>query len=127
MVTVNPIRSEQDSDAALAEVERLMTARPGTGEGDRLDILTTLIQAYEARHHPIAAPDPIALIEFVMEQRGLDRAALQPILGGRGRVSEVLARKRPLTLAMIRRLHAGLGLPADALVRPYPLQGAEAA
>ena len=127
MVTVNPIRSERDYDAALAEVETLMTTRAGTPEGDRLDILTTLIQAYEAEHHPITAPDPIALIEFVMEQRGLDRSALQPILGGRGRVSEVLARKRPLTLAMIRRLHAGLGLPADALVRPYPLRGAEAA
>jgi len=127
MVTVKPIRSECDYEAALAEVETLMTARAGTAEGDRLDILTTLIQAYEVEHHPIAAPDPIALIEFALEQRGLDRSALQPILGGRGRVSEVLARKRPLTLAMIRRLHAGLGLPADALVRPYKLQGAQAA
>lgn len=127
MVTVKPIRSEHDYDDALAEVETLMMAHAGTAEGDRLDVLTTLIQAYEAAHHPIAAPDPIALIEFVMEQRGLDRSALQPILGGRGRVSEVLARKRPLTLPMIRRLQAGLGLPADALVRAYPLQGAKAA
>lgn len=120
---MNPIRSEQDYDVALTEVETLMSARANTAEGDRFNIFTTLIQAYEARHQPIAAPDPIALIEFVMEQRGLDRSALQPILGGRGRVSEVLSRKRPLTLAMIRRLQAGLGLPADALVRPYPLQG----
>ena len=127
MVTVKPIRSEQDYDAAMSEVEGLMTARAGTADGDRLDVLATLIQAYEAEHHPIAGPDPIALIEFVMEQRGLDRSALQPMLGGRGRVSEVLARKRPLTLPMIRRLHAGLGLPADALLRSYPLRGAEAA
>ena len=85
------------------------------------------MQAYEAEHHAIDAPDPIALLQFVMEQRGLDRAALRPMLGDRGRVSEVMARKRPLTLSMIRRLQEGLGLPADALVRPYPLNGSRAA
>lgn len=127
MVEVNPIRSEEDYEAALVEIEGLMSARPGTAEGDRLDILATLVQAYEEAHHPIEAPDPIALIEFVMEQRGLDRAALQPILGGRGRISEILSRKRPLTLEMIRRLHAELGLPAEVLVRPYPLRDAKAA
>src|SRR3954447_6625787 len=122
MVEVRPIRSEDDYEAALAEVERLIEARPGTAEGDRLDVLVTLVQAYEAEHHPVEAPDPIALLQFVMEQRGLDRAALQPMIGNRGRVSEVMARKRPLTLPMIRRLQAALGLPADALVRPYQLQ-----
>jgi HTH-type transcriptional regulator/antitoxin HigA len=127
MVEISPIRSEEDYEAALREVEGLMSARPGTPEGDRLDILATLIEAYETVHHPIEAPDPIALLEFVMEQRGLDRAALQPMLGGRGRISEVLGRRRPLTLQMIRRLHAELGLPADALVRPYPLRDAKAA
>ena len=83
-------------------------------------MLVTLVQAYEAEHHAIEAPDPL-------EQRGLDRTALQPMIGSRGRVSEVLARRRPLTLAIIRRLQAGLGLPADILVRPYPLQASQAA
>jgi HTH-type transcriptional regulator/antitoxin HigA len=127
MVEVRPIRTERDYDAALGEVEQLMGARFGTPEGDRLDILVTLVEAYEREHHSIEAPDPIALLEFVMEQRGLDRAALQPMLGGRGRVSEIMARKRPLTLHMIRRLQSGLGLPASVLVRPYPLWKAEAA
>lgn len=127
MVEVSPIRTEAEYEAALAEVEGLMSARPATVDGDRLDVLATLIEAYEARHHPIEAPDPISLLQFVMEQRGLDRAALQPMIGDRGRVSEVMSRKRPLTLAMIRRLHAGLGLPADVLVRPYPLRRPEAA
>jgi HTH-type transcriptional regulator/antitoxin HigA len=124
MVEVDPIRTEQDYDRALAAIEGLMGARPGTPEGDRLDVLVTLVQSYEAEHHAIDAPDPIALLQFVLEQRGLDRSALQPLLGSRGRVSEVMARRRPLTLAMIRRLQDGLGLPADALVRPYPLQAA---
>jgi len=122
MVEVRPIRSEQDYEAALLEIEGLMKAEPGTSEGDRLDVLATLVQAYEAEHHAIEAPDPIALIQFAMEQRGLDRSDLQPMLGGRGRVSEIITRKRPLTLEMIRRLQSGLGLPADALVRPYSLR-----
>lgn len=124
MVEVKPVRTEEDYESALAEVETLMRARPNTPEGDRLEVLVALVQAYEAKHHRIDAPDPIALLEFVIEQRSLDRAALQPMLGGRGRVSEVLARKRPLTLQMIRRLQTGLDLPADILVRPYPLKAA---
>jgi HTH-type transcriptional regulator/antitoxin HigA len=127
MVEVNPIRTEQDHDAALAEIEGLMAAAPGTPEGDRLDVLVTLVQAYEAEHHAIEAPDPISLLQFVMEQRGLDRAALQPMIGDRGRVSEVMARRRPLTLAMIRRLQQTLGLPAEILVRPYQLRRSKAA
>ena len=127
MVEVNPVRTDDEYEAALAEVEGLMKARPGTPEGDRLDVLVALVQAYEAEHHAIDAPDPISLLHFVMEERGLDRAALQPMIGNRGRVSEVMARKRPLTLPMIRRLHEGLGLPADALVRPYPLRRPQAA
>lgn len=122
MVEVEPIRSDEDYETALGEIEALIGARPGTAEGDRLDVLVTLIQAYEAMHHPVDAPDPIALLHFVMEQRGLDRADLQPMLGGRGRVSEIMARKRPLTLTMIRRLQSELGLPADVLVRPYKLR-----
>ena len=127
MVEVRPIRTDEDYEAALAEVERLMGARPGTPDGDRLDVLATLVEAWEAEHCPIEPPDPIALIRFVMEQRGLDRADLEPMLGGRGRVSEILSRRRPLTLPMIRRLQAGLGLPAEILVRPYPLSTREAA
>jgi HTH-type transcriptional regulator/antitoxin HigA len=127
MVEIRPIRTEEDYEAALAEIEALMTASLGTPEGDRLDVLATLVEAWEAEHHAIEAPDPIALIQFVMEQRGLDRADLKPMLGERGRVSEILSRRRPLTLAMIRKLQAGLGLPADALVRPYPLSRTEAA
>ena len=121
MVEVSPIRSEAEYEAALAEVEKLMSARPGTQEGERLDVLVTLIEAYEARHHKIEAPDPIALIEFAMEQQGLDRTALEPMIGRRGRVSELLSRRRPLTLAMIRRLQSDLRLPVDVLVRPYRL------
>lgn len=127
MVEVKPIRTEQDYGAALAEIEALMQARAGTPAGDRLDVLVTLVQAYEEKHHAIEPPDPIALIQFVMEQRGLDRADLQPLLGGRGRVSEVIGRKRPLTLGMIRRLQSELGLPADVLVRSYPLRKPKAA
>lgn len=121
MVEVNPIRTEADYEAALGEIEALVAARPGTHDGDRFDVLVTLVQAYEAEHHAIEAPDPIALLEFVMEQRGLGRAELQSMLGGRGRVSEIMARKRPLTLRMIRRLQHGLNLPAEALLRDYPL------
>lgn len=121
MVNIKPIRTEADYDATLAEIEGLMGAKQDTPEGERLDVLVTLVQAYEAEHYPMEAPDPIALIQFVMEQRGLERVDLEPMIGGRGRVSEVLNRQRPLTLGMIRRLHSGLGLPADALVEEYPL------
>jgi len=123
MVVVSPIRSEAEYDAALAEVEKLMGARAGTPEGDRLDVLATLVEAYEARHHRIDAPDPIALIEFMLEQRGLDRSSLEPAIGHRGRVSEIMSRRRPLTLAMIRRLEADWKLPAGVLIRRYKLRG----
>jgi HTH-type transcriptional regulator/antitoxin HigA len=122
MVNVSPIRTEADYEAALAEVEPLMNAEAGTPDGDRLDILVTLVQAYEAQRYPIEAPDPIALIEFVMEQRGLSRADLAPMIGSRGRVTEILQRRRALTLPMIRRLHADLQLPMEALVGDYALR-----
>lgn len=121
-VMVHPIRTEQDYEAALEEVGRLMTARPGMPEGDQLDVLSTLVEAYEAEHYPIDAPDPVNLLEFAMEQRGATRADLEPIVGSRGRVSEVLTRKRSLTLAMIRKLNQEWGLPADVLVQSYPLR-----
>jgi HTH-type transcriptional regulator/antitoxin HigA len=118
---VRPVRTKEDYEAAIEEIGRLMTARSGTPEGDRLDVLSTLVEAYEAEHYSIKAPDPIALIEFAMEQRQATRADLEPIIGSRGRVSEVLTKKRPLTLAMIRKLSEEWGLPADVLVQPYPL------
>jgi HTH-type transcriptional regulator / antitoxin HigA len=116
---IRPIRTKADYRAALKEAERLWDARPGTRDGDIVDVLTTLIEDYEARHHPIPAPDPIAAIEFMMQQNGLTRRDLEPVIGGRGRVSEVLTRKRPLTLPMVRGLGALLGIPAEILVRPY--------
>lgn len=127
MIEVRPVRTERDYEAALAEIGLLMTARPGTPDGDRLDVLSTLVEAYEAEHHAIDAPDPIALVEFVMEQRGMDRADLGEFIGARGRVSEVLSKKRALSLPMIRKLHTGLGLSASVLVRPYRLRKPRAA
>lgn len=121
MVTVNPIRTEDDLEASLREIEALMGAVPGTPEGDRLDVLVTLVQAFEQAHHAIEAPDPIALIEFAMDQQGLSRRDLEVYIGPSGRISEILNRRRPLTLDMIRRLTQGLGLPAEILVREYPL------
>jgi HTH-type transcriptional regulator/antitoxin HigA len=120
-VMVRPIRTDQDYEAALDEVGRLMNARAGTAQGDELEVLSTLVEAYEAEHYPIEAPDPIALLEFAMEQRGADRSDLEPLIGSRGRVSEILARKRPLTIAMIRKLTDAWGLPADVLVQSYPI------
>src|SRR6185295_861145 len=116
---IRPIKTRADYRTALKEVERLWEAEPGTADGDRVDVLVTLIEAYEAKHHPIPAPDPIAAIEFMMEQKGLTRRDLEPAIGSRGRVSEVLTRKRPLTLHMVRALSALLEIPTDVLVQPY--------
>ena len=118
MKDVRPIRSEQDYAAALAEVERLWGTKAGTAEGDRLDVLATLIDAYETQHDPIDPPDPIEAIKFRMEQQGLTRKDLETMLGTRTRVSEILNRKRGLSIAMIRRLHAELGISAEVLIRP---------
>ncbi len=118
MSEVKPIRSEADYEAALAEVERLWGTRSGTPEGDRLDVLATLIDAYESAHHPIDPPDPIEAIKFRMEQQGLTRKDLEGILGTRTRVAEVLNRRRGLSINMIRRLHDKLGISAEVLIRP---------
>jgi HTH-type transcriptional regulator/antitoxin HigA len=115
---VKPIRSEADYNAALAELERLWGARSGTPDGDRLDVLATLINVYEDAHFPIDEPDPIEAIKFRMEQQGLTRKDLEPLIGTRTRVAEVLNRKRSLSIAMIRRIHATLGIPAAVLIRP---------
>lgn len=119
---LRPIRDEEDYETALEEIEALWEATPGTPEADRLDLLVLLVEAYEAEHYPIPDPDPIALILHVMDARGLTRRDMEPYLGSRARVSEILNRKRPLSLEMIRKLQSGLGLPADVLVQPYPLQ-----
>ncbi len=119
---IKPIKTEADYKAALAEVEHLFDSIPNTPEGDRLEVLATLIEAYEEKHYSIPAPDPIEVILYYMESRGLSRADLEPYLGSRARVSEILNRKRPLTIYMIRKLHAGLGIPAEILIRPYSLQ-----
>jgi HTH-type transcriptional regulator/antitoxin HigA len=117
---IRPIRTDDDYQAALAEIERLFDIDPGSPQADRLDVLTTLVEAYEARHFPIPAPDPIEAIRYYLESRGLSPRDLEPYLGSRARVAEVLDRRRPLSLEMIRRLHAGLGIPADLLIQPYP-------
>lgn len=121
---IRPIRTKADHRWALKEVERLWDAEPGTPEGDHVDVLVTLIEAYEAKHFPIPAPDPIAAIEFMLEQKGLTRRDLEPAIGSRGRVSEVMTRKRPLTLPMVRALSKLLQIPTEILARAYPLKSA---
>lgn len=114
---IKPIRSEADHEAALKEIEGLLESQPGTPEADRMDVLVTLVEAYEARHFPIPEPDdPVGVLDYYMESRGLSRSDLIPYLGSKERVSEILNRKRGLSLEMIRRLHANLGIPADLLV-----------
>ncbi|MCW5877910.1 MAG: hypothetical protein KIS80_03455 [Anaerolineales bacterium] len=119
---IRPIRTEEDYQAALQEIDRVFEARPNTPEADRLDVLVTLVEKYEQEHYPIEAPDPIAALEYFMESRGLSRADLEEYIGGSGRISEVLNYKRPLSLKMIRKLHYKLGIPAEALLKEVPLK-----
>lgn len=119
---LKPIRTKKDYQAALAEVEGLWDAPAKSPEADRLDVLTVLVEAYETRHYPIADPDPIEFLIHVMESRGLSRKDLEPCIGPRGRVADILNRTRPLTLEMIRRLADGLNLPAAVLIKPYKLR-----
>jgi HTH-type transcriptional regulator/antitoxin HigA len=114
---IKPIKTEQDYEAVLLEIGRLFDAQPDTPEGDRLEILTTLVEAFERKHFALPAPDPVEAIKYFMESRGLTRHDLEPLLGSRARVSEVLNRKRCLTLNMVRKLHSGLGIPAEALIQ----------
>jgi len=118
---IQPIKKEKDYHATLREIESLLQAAPGTAEVDRLDVLTTLVEAYEDRHFRIPLPDPIEAIIYHMESRGLTRSDLEPYIGSRSRVSEILNRKRALTIDMIRKLHGGLGIPAEVLIQPYSL------
>jgi HTH-type transcriptional regulator / antitoxin HigA len=115
---LKPIRSDADHEAAMGEVARLWGAKSGTPEGDRLDVLATLIDAYEAKHYALDAPDPVEAIKFRMEQQGLTRRDLEGVIGTRTRIAEVLNRKRGLASDMIRRLDDRLGIPAEVLIRP---------
>lgn len=118
MKSLRPLKSEKDYETALAEVERLWGAPAGSQAGDRLDVLATLIDVYETEHFPMDPPDPIEAIKFRMEQQGLTRRDLEAVFGTRTRVSEVLSRKRGLSINMIRRLHNRLGISAEILIRP---------
>src|SRR5712691_2469086 len=119
---IRTIKTEADYEAALQTIDQLMDAELGTPEGDQLDVLVTLVEAYEAKHYPIAAPDPVAAIVHHMEALGLTPKELEPMLGKRDRVTEILERKRPLTLNMIRKLVKGLRIPSDVLIQPYEIQ-----
>ena len=116
-MNIRPIKTKADCRAALKEVEALMAAECDTPEGERLDVLVTLVEAYETKHYPLDLPDPIEAIRFRMEQKGLTPKDLVPMIGQINRVYEVLNRRRPLTLAMIRRLHSELGIPAESLIK----------
>ena len=115
---IRPIRTRNDHARALREIERLWGAKPQTRDGDRLDVLATLVEAFEQKQFPIDPPDPIEAISFRLEQQGLGPQALVGVIGGRSRVHEVMHRKRPLSLDMIRRLHEHFGIPAEVLIRP---------
>lgn len=117
MTDIKPIRSKRDYEAALKAAEELMSAKRNSAEGDALDVLVTLIEAYEAKHFPLDLPDPVEAIKFVMEQRDLTVKDLVPYIGQPNRVYEVLNRKRPLTMAMVWKLHKGLGIPAESLIK----------
>jgi HTH-type transcriptional regulator / antitoxin HigA len=119
-VEIKPIRTRTDYRAALKEIETLMSARADTPEGERLDVLATLVEAYEKKHYRLDLPDPVEAIKFRMEQSGLGPKDLVPMIGQINRVYEVLSRKRPLTLQMIRRLHRDLGIPAESLIKELP-------
>ncbi len=114
---VAPIKTKRDHRRALKEIEGLMDAKRGTPAGDRLDVLVTLVEAWEAKHYPVDLPDPVEAIKYHMEQQGLEPRDLVPYIGSRNRVYEVLNRKRPLTLKMVWRLHTGLGIPAESLIK----------
>ena len=114
---IKPIRTKADYRSALKAVESLMGTKARTPEGDRLDVLVTLIEGYERQHFPMDLPDAVEAIKFRMEQQGLTPKDLEPLIGRSNRVYEVLNRRRSLTLAMIQKLHAGLGIPAESLLR----------
>ena len=115
---IRQIKTDADYRAALKEIEKLMMAAPDTPEGEKLDVLVTLVEAYEAKHYPLDFPDPVEAIKFEMEQRGLTAKDLEPMIGKRNRVYEILNHKRSLTLKMIWKLNQNLGIPAESLIKP---------
>lgn len=118
---IRPIKTKKDHANALKRIEQLMSAKANSPEGDELDVLVTLVEAYEAKHYTIDAPDPIAAIQHRMEALGMERKDLEPLLGSKSRVSEVLNRKRKLTMDMVRTLHVKMNLPAEALIQDYKI------
>lgn len=120
-MNIKPIKTEEDNRAALARISEIFDAEPNTPEGDELEVLATLVEAFEETHYPIAPPDPIEAIKFRMEQQGLEDRDLVPFLGQRSRVTEIMSRQRRLSLTMIRKLHEGLKIPLDSLVKEYSL------
>lgn len=120
-MNIKPIKTEEDNRAALARISEIFDAEPNTPEGDELDVLATLVEAFEEAHYPIAPPDPIEAIKFRMEQQGLEDKDLVPFLGQRSRVTEILNRQRRLSISMIRKLHDGLRIPLGSLVKEYQL------
>lgn len=122
-MNIKPIKNEKDYRKALVEINRIFDAKPNTPDGDYLDVLSTLVEKYEDEHYHIDAPDPVEALQYFMESRGLDRVDLEVYIGGSGRVSEVLNRKRSLSLSMIRKLHFDLGVPAEALLKEIPGRG----
>ncbi len=124
---IRPIKTEADYEAALKEIEGLMTAVADSPEGDRLDVLVTLVEAYERDHYPMGFPDPVEAIKFRMEQQGLTVEDLVPVIGRKNRVYEILARKRPLTLRMIEGLHETFAIPAESLLKRSSRRGDEVA
>lgn len=117
-MNIKPIKTDADYRAALQEIESLMLAAPDTPDGEKLDVLVTLVEAFEAKHFPLDLPDPVEAIKFEMERQGLTVKDLEPMIGKRNRVYEILNHKRSLSLAMIWKLHEGLGIPAESLIKP---------
>lgn len=117
-MNIKPIKTDADYRAALKEIESLMMAQSDTPDGEKLDVLVTLVEAYESKHYPLDLPDPVEAIKFEMEQKGLTIKDLEPMIGKSNRVYEILNRKRSLTLSMIRRLHQELNIPAESLIKP---------
>lgn len=121
-MNIKPIKNDADYRAALQEIENLMNAAPESTEGEKLDVLVTLVEAWENKHYPLDLPDPVEAIKFEMERKGLGIKDLEPMIGKSNRVYEILNHKRSLTLKMIWKLHAGLGIPAESLIKPPPAQ-----
>lgn len=123
---IKPIHNEEDYEAALIEIERIFDAKQGTSNGDKLEVLSILVDNYETNYYPIPLPDPIEAIKFHMERLHVSRKDLTTYIGGASRISEILNRKRRLTIRMIRNLHKGMGIPVDVLIQHYELEGPEA-